>query len=96
MVDTELQAAGIPKCCGNTTDASLRAGRRKRKPANGEPATVRAAQIEGWVAAHPEVERWVALDDMHLPLDSDNFVETDPDVGLTTDDAERAIALLLG
>ena len=53
---------------------------------------------------HPEVTRWVVLDDLDLTWDDSSaetpavmaarFVQTDPDQGMTAQDAERALEIL--
>ena len=53
---------------------------------------------------HPEVTHWVVLDDLDLTWDDDSvttpsvmldhFVQTDPDQGMTAEDAARALAIL--
>ena len=55
----------------------------------------RREEIAAWLAEHPEVTAWCALDD-----DPDagplNLIETDDRVGLTEANADAAIALLGG
>lgn len=58
----------------------------------------RGRQVREWIREHPEVDRYVAIDDMQLgyvefgiPL-----AQTDGRVGLTEADADRAIAILKG
>lgn len=53
--------------------------------------TWRAEQIRSYLSRHP-VERWAVIDD--LPLEIENLVQTDGNVGLTDADAERLIAIL--
>ena len=53
---------------------------------------------------HPEVTHWVVLDDLDLTWDDDSvetppvmrahFVQTDPDQGMTAQDAERCLEIL--
>ena len=53
---------------------------------------------------HPEVTHWVVLDDLDLTWDDSSvetpevmaarFVQTDPDQGMTAQDAERALSIL--
>jgi hypothetical protein len=47
-----------------------------------------------WYAAREHVERWVAIDDALMPELGDKIVQTAPRLGLTAEDAERAIAIL--
>jgi hypothetical protein len=54
-------------------------------------------EIQCWLAAHPEVTRWVAVDDnrAQFPPGLDmHAVFTDPRLGLTGPDIERLRALL--
>eukprot|EP00746_Dinoflagellata_sp_MGD_P145011 gnl/MRDRNA2_/MRDRNA2_77692_c0_seq1.p1 gnl/MRDRNA2_/MRDRNA2_77692_c0~~gnl/MRDRNA2_/MRDRNA2_77692_c0_seq1.p1 ORF type:complete len:506 (-),score=77.36 gnl/MRDRNA2_/MRDRNA2_77692_c0_seq1:179-1600(-) len=65
----------------------------------------RQEEITGWLAAHPNIQRWVAID--YLDLNASNsydsnaskkmvghIIQTDPQFGLSTADAEHAIAVL--
>lgn len=54
----------------------------------------RRRAIEGWLAAHPEVTRYVVLDDLDLGPWTQH-VHTDVQQGLTDADADRAIGVLL-
>jgi len=54
---------------------------------------LRAAQIRKYLAEH-QTRFWCVLDD--LPLELDNLVQTDPEVGLTPADVVRAIQILKG
>ena len=57
---------------------------------------VKAKEIRAWLAEHPAVTRYLVLDDLNLH-DPDLAVfqiKTDPAVGLTRQDVERAIAIL--
>jgi hypothetical protein len=54
----------------------------------------RAAEIQGWLAEHP-VQQFVILDDAALDDDPPlSHVRIDPRSGLTSANAERAIAIL--
>ena len=53
----------------------------------------RESEIKAWLDTHPEVTRWVAIDDMTLALD-DRLVNTSEEVGLTDADADLAIERL--
>ena len=58
----------------------------------------RAAEIGAWLDAHPEVARYVVLDDRPSAADArlaPRFVQTASDAGLTEEDAERCKLLLL-
>jgi hypothetical protein len=58
----------------------------------------RGLEIRAWLDAHPEVSRWVVIDDERLAiesiLDQRRCVFTNPSRGLTADEAERAIGIL--
>ena len=57
----------------------------------------RGAEVALWLTEHPEVERYVILDDIGNGFMDDQrpyFVQTDPAVGLTEKDAKRVISLL--
>lgn len=64
--------------------------------------THREAEICEWLDRHPEVSRWIAIDDMDLVVRDNeharrlqgHFVRTDMSVGLTPADAELALRLL--
>jgi len=70
-----------------------------RTPELGAP---REAEICTWLDQHPEVTRWIAIDDMDLESSDTvharrmrgRFVRTDCNTGLTHAQAERAIQLL--
>mmetsp|Transcript_105546 Transcript_105546/g.340385 ORF Transcript_105546/g.340385 Transcript_105546/m.340385 type:complete len:162 (-) Transcript_105546:26-511(-) len=63
----------------------------------------RAAEIAGWLRAHPQVAakaRWAAIDDQDIQAQSPalfrgHFVRTDPTLGLTRERARQAVQLLL-
>lgn len=55
----------------------------------------RVIQINSWLSNF-KVNRWIAIDDMDLPLNPNNFVKTNPIFGFTDDDAAKAIRLLNG
>lgn len=62
-----------------------------------DPATAetRWTEVRAWLDAHPEVTRWVILDDCDWPgFPPARFVRTDIRVGITDDDAERAARVL--
>ena len=67
-------------------------------PAPGSALVVAAGrwpEIRAWLDAHPEVDRWVVLDDMLLPeVPPGRHVRTDIEVGLTNADVERAVECL--
>lgn len=58
----------------------------------------RGLEIKSWLDANPHVSQWVALDDdrmaMEEVLDNGRCVFTNPARGLTTTDAETAVAIL--
>ena len=54
----------------------------------------RAHQIKAWLKAHPEVEKFVVLDDYPMPKLADNYVKCNGYVGFTQKDAEIALKIL--
>ncbi len=58
---------------------------------------VKAQEILGWVSMHNDTEGWVVLDDLDLHNDEvrRHQVKTDPAVGLTAEDIQRAETILL-
>lgn len=56
--------------------------------------TDRTLEILWWLSEHPEVSDWVAIDDEHLWLGGERFVQTWFSIGLTAADADRAIEIL--
>mmetsp|Transcript_2776 Transcript_2776/g.8423 ORF Transcript_2776/g.8423 Transcript_2776/m.8423 type:complete len:206 (+) Transcript_2776:267-884(+) len=66
-------------------------------------AKARAQEIYMWLKQHPEVDSWLVLDDLnllkysneqHLQILSNNFVRTNPLVGLTRDDLRPCLQIL--
>lgn len=82
---------------GRTPELSLKEaatvyGLRFSDPTN--TSKVRSVEIQTWLKEHPEVESYVCIDDMRLyDLPS---VRTDPMVGLTEDDLNKALEILNG
>lgn len=64
-------------------------------PPPGCPEALRGHEIQAWLTEHPEIDRFVILDDdtdmVHL---EDRLVRTEFAVGLTAEDVERALVLL--
>lgn len=54
---------------------------------------IRPTEIEMWLDDHPEVKRYVIIDDMDM-IDVNNFVRTNFHYGLTEIDADKAINIL--
>lgn len=57
----------------------------------------RGFEIKGWLSLHnDEISHYVIVDDMDdiLPEQQQRFVHTDPNTGMSEDDAEKAIAIL--
>lgn len=76
---------------GRTPDYSTEEIRQNRKF-----SLVKAREIRAWLAQHPECENFLILDDMDLH-DTDlmkHQIQTDPALGLTECDVERAIMYL--
>jgi len=58
---------------------------------------IRGMEIKEWLDKHViEVSRYVIIDDMDnfLPEQKSHFVLTDPEVGITDEDADKAIKIL--
>lgn len=55
----------------------------------------REQEILSWVENHPEISNWVAVDDINLPLPSNNFVRTNHEIGLTESDMDEIIFKLM-
>jgi len=62
------------------------------------PLYRRGLEIQSWLESHPEITRWVALDDERLAIEpiigNERCIFTNPARGLTPDGAERAIEIL--
>lgn len=58
----------------------------------------RGLEIAEWLEAHPDVTRWVVVDDERMGIEPvlgiERCVFTDPRRGLTVDEAARAIGIL--
>jgi hypothetical protein len=57
----------------------------------------RGSEVQGWLLLHgDDVSRYVIIDDMDdiLPEQQSHFVQTDPEVGITEEDANIAIKIL--
>ena len=69
-----------------------------REDRNISPLYRRGLEIKAWLAAHPEVSRWVVLDDERLAIEpilgNERCVFTNPARGLTPESAEKAIGIL--
>jgi len=59
-------------------------------------AVPRGEEIAEWLTRHPEVDKYVILDDNEwmLPYQKPNFVKTDERFGLTNEAVERAVSIL--
>lgn len=59
-------------------------------------ADERGAEIQAWLDAHPEVTKYVIIDDQSdmLPSQMNNFVKVNQWYGLTMQDANKAINIL--
>jgi hypothetical protein len=59
----------------------------------------RGLEIQRWLEANPSASRWVVIDDERMAieeiLDNGRGVFTDPTRGLTEQDAEKAMAILM-
>ena len=62
-----------------------------------ELTPIRGMEVQEWLNTKGEnVSHYVILDDMDniLPEQQSNFVQTNPEIGITEDDANKAIAIL--
>lgn len=59
-----------------------------------ETGSIRGDEVAAWLEDRPEVERFVCLDDDGDFHPNQNLVQTTIDVGLTIEDARRAIEIL--
>lgn len=80
-VDKVLDQFGLPKSVGKTPEINN---------------ATRGEEIQAWLNAHPECQRWLILDDEDdmLPEQFSAFFQTDPRVGLTKKVAERIVRFL--
>lgn len=56
------------------------------------PLKTRPEALKAWLAQHPEIHEWVALDDQAF-IDDRRLIKVDPDVGLSLADLNRALAV---
>lgn len=59
--------------------------------------SIRGMEINEWLTKHGKrVSQYVIIDDMDnmLPEQQSHFVQTNPEVGITNEDAEKAISTL--
>jgi hypothetical protein len=62
-----------------------------------ELTPIRGMEVQEWLNTKgKKVSHYVILDDMDnmLPEQQNHFVQTNPEVGITEEDAEKAIAIL--
>lgn len=63
------------------------------------PLYRRGLEIQAWLHSHPEIHQWVVIDDERMGIEpilgNGRCVFTNPARGLTADDADRAIGILL-
>ena len=78
---------------GLTPDLTTEEIRRTKKF-----SLVKADEILLWLKLHNDVNKWVVLDDLDLHNDQvgQHQVKTDPQIGLTAEDVEKAVKILLG
>ncbi|MBD5395474.1 MAG: hypothetical protein HDR71_14690 [Lachnospiraceae bacterium] len=77
---------------GSTPDLTTEEIRRTKKF-----SLVKADEILLWLKLHNNVNKWVVLDDLDLHNDQveQHQVKTDPQIGLTAEDVEKAVKILL-
>lgn len=93
MVNTMLRQRRLPEIIDRTRDLSAELQRY----------IPREVEICEWLDRHPEVTRWIAIDDMDLQSDTTewaqrmrgHFVHTNPNTGLVPADAEQALRLMV-
>jgi hypothetical protein len=58
---------------------------------------VKAAEIFLWLEQNPNIDNWIVLDDIDLHNDelANRQIQTNPEIGLTEKDADKAIEMLL-
>lgn len=66
-----------------------------KTPEINTPGSIRGDEVNAWLE-HVDADRWVCLDDDSDFHPENNLVQTNMDVGLTMEDAERAINILRG
>lgn len=92
MVNAMLRQRRLPEIVDRTRDLSAEMQRY----------IPREAEICEWLDRHPEVTRWIAIDDIDLQSDSTewarrlrgHFVHTNPNTGLVPADADLALRLM--
>lgn len=67
-----------------------------KTPIINEIGSIRGDEVNEWLAHAPMVKRWVCLDDDGDFHPDNNLVQTNMDIGLTLEDAQRAIEILKG
>lgn len=80
-------------------DTMVRGDTYSGRPNEWPQANERGRQITDWLEANGGLpRRYVVIDDMDLGIKEAGhpFVQTEPTVGLTRDDAERAVRILSG
>lgn len=95
MVNDMLRVRGLPVVFDVTKDLNS-------KGDTGKKHVPREVEICEWLDRHPEVQRWIAIDDMQLmnPETKEgqrmkgHFVRTNCNSGLITEDADLALRLL--
>lgn len=83
---------------GVTWPDSIRKGTYNGQPANWPAENERGSQITEWLTSNPWYNGHLVIDDLDLGISfaGHPFVQTDSTVGLTDEDADRAIELLRG
>jgi len=55
---------------------------------------LRNEEVLHWIAQHPYVTHWVAIDDLPMPQLGEHYIQTSPDTGITESDMNKAIRVL--
>lgn len=76
----------IPRIVGKTPTSQM--------IPDGVPSKLRGDEVNFWLSQFPNITKWVCLDDDGDFHPENNLVKIDIEVGLTMEDAERAIEIL--
>lgn len=80
VISSSWRRSGIAECANILGDAGIRNRLHDDWRTEVVGGCPRAVEILSWVAEH-DVEEWIAIDDMHMPLPEQNFVQCTLDDG---------------